>query len=242
MPQEWNNREAQDFVAMADIVIPDRRLQFEIVADLVPFGVDAEFAFVDVGCGEGLLAKTILDRFPNAIAHASDAAPEMMEKAAELLSPYGDRAKLSRHNIHDPGYLEAVAPGPVGFITSSLAVHHCDDTAKEALYGAAFDKLSSPGALAIIDVVRPASAWGVRLNQKCWRESIRRQSIALTGDEREYDKYERIPAMFHEEPDPDDKPATLLQNLGYLVEAGFQGVDCFSLKCGFAIFGGYKGT
>ena len=141
MVQGWDNEAAKNFVTMADIVIPDRRLQFEIVADLVPFDEDRGFAFIDIGSGEGLLAKAILDRFPSAVAHASDVAGEMMEKAAAVLAPHGDRVRLSEHNIHEPDYLNAIVPERVGFITSSLAVHHCTDVEKRALYRSAFDRL-----------------------------------------------------------------------------------------------------
>ena len=242
MVQQWDDTEAKDFVAMADIVIPDRREQFEIVVDLVPFGRDEEFVFIDIGCGEGLLTKVILDRFPKAIAHASDAAAEMTSKAATLLAPYGERAKLSQHNIHDRDYLNSIVTGKVEFITSSLAVHHCDDTEKKALYKSAFDKLSSPGAFIIIDAVKPASKWGTAINKKYWRRSIRQQSIELTGNEEQYHQYKQIPATFYGEPQEEDKPATLIDNLRLLVDAGFRSVDCFWHKCGFGIFGGYKGS
>ena len=239
--QKWDDKAAKNFVTMADIVIPDRRVQFETVADLVPFGHDEEFAFIDMGCGEGLLAKTILDRFPKAVAHASDVAGEMMAAATKLLAPYRERAKLSQHNIHEPRYLNNIVSGPAGFITSSLAVHHCDDAQKQTLYKSAFDKLSSPGAFVIIDAVKAASECGVALNKKYWRQSIRRQSIELTGDEEQYRRHEQIPAMFYDRPLEEDKPATLVENLKYLIKAGFQGVDCFWRTSGFAIFGGYKG-
>ena len=56
---------------------------------------------IDIGCGEGFLTRTILDRFPNAIAFASDVAQEMLSKAAKLLDSYGSRIHLSRDNIHE---------------------------------------------------------------------------------------------------------------------------------------------
>ena len=149
MIQEWNDTEAQSFVDMADIVIPERRIQFQIIADLVPFGQDETFWFIDIGCGDGLLSKAILDRFPKAFAYASDAADEMLCKAEKLFEAYGDRIELSCHNMHESNYLEAVVSGPVGFITSSLAIHHCDDVEKRQLYRSAYQKLSHPSIIPI---------------------------------------------------------------------------------------------
>ena len=54
----------------------------------------------------------------------------MIAKAQALLESYGDRVNISQHNIHDVDYLSNVVSGPVGVITSSLAIHHCDDNGK----------------------------------------------------------------------------------------------------------------
>ena len=240
MPQKWNNEKATTFVAMADIVVPERRTQFAIVADLLPFETDDQFSFVDIGCGEGFLSETILDQYPNAVCHATDVADEMIGKAQGLLVPYGDRVTISKHNIHDPSYLGNIVSGPVGVVTSSLAIHHCDDGEKAALYKAAFEKLTSPGAMIVIDAVKPASDHGVSVNKKYWQEYIRQQSQQLTGSEEDYEKVKNVPIMFYETPAEEDQPATLVDNLRMLKEAGFQSVDCFWKKCGFTIFGGYK--
>ena len=63
-----------------------------------------------------------------------------------------------------------MVPGPVGLITSSLRSHHCSDGEKAALYAAGFGKLTSPGAMIVINAVRPASEQGVAANQKHWQE------------------------------------------------------------------------
>ncbi len=240
MIQEWSDTEVQGFIDMANIVIPERRMQFQIVADLVPFGQGETFSFIDIGCGDGLLTKALLDRFPKAFAYASDASDEMLCKAEKLFEAYDGRVKLSCHNMHESDYLEAIVSGPVGFITSSLAIHHCDDAEKGQLYRSAYQKLSSERAFIVIDAVRPASVYGTELNKKYWRQSIRKQSIELGGNEEQYDKYKQISIMFYDRSVPEDQPATLIDNLNYLIEAGLQCVDCFWHKCGFAVFGGYR--
>jgi tRNA (cmo5U34)-methyltransferase len=241
MAQQWDDKAARNYVSMADIIVPDRRRQYELVADLVPFGAADEFHFIDMGCGEGLLTALLLDRFPKAVAHASDVAAEMLSKAATVCASYGQRAHLSCHNIHEPDYLDNIVAGPVGLITSSLAVHHCDDSEKRTLYRMTFEKLRCPGAFLVIDVVKPVSSWGVRFNKKHWQQIIQRQSIELTGSHEQFRKYEQIPIMFYDTPAAEDKPATLAENLQFISEAGFQGVDCFWRTSGFALFGGYRG-
>ena len=77
MTQKWNAQKAETFVTMADIIVPERRNQFAIVADLLPFGPDAVFTFIDIGCGEGFLAKTILDAYPKSACRATDVADKM---------------------------------------------------------------------------------------------------------------------------------------------------------------------
>lgn len=240
MTQKWDTQKAETFVTMADIIVPERRNQFAIVADLLPFDPDAVFTFMDIGCGEGFLTKTILDEYPNSTCHATDVAEEMIAKAHELLKAYGLRVTISQHNIHESDYLNRVVSGPVGVITSSLAIHHCDDTEKAALYRAAFEKLTSPGAMIVIDAVKPASDHGAAVNKKYWQQYIRHQSEELTGSTEQYEKFKNVPVMFYDEPAEEDRPATLVDNLMMLTEAGFKEVDCFWKKCPFTIFGGYK--
>ena len=110
-----------------------------------------------VSSGRGILAAALLDRFPKATAHASDVSDEMLAKAPAVLAGSASLTHLSCQNMHDRNYLNDVVAGPVGLIVSCLAVHHCDDAEKQSLYRSAFEKLSSPGALLILDVVKPTS-------------------------------------------------------------------------------------
>ena len=240
MKQEWNKQKAETFVTMADIIMPERRTQFAIVTNLFPFATADSFSFIDIGCGEGFLSQVILDQYPNSVCHATDVAEDMIDKAQALLGSYGNRVNISQHNIHDADYLSNVVAGPVGIITSSLAIHHCDNKEKAALYKAAFEKLTSPGAMIIIDAVKPASDHGVEINKKYWKFYIQQQSQQLTGSDEEYKKFKNVPNMFYDQPAEEDQPATLVDNLRMLNGAGFKNVDCFWKKCGFTIFGGYK--
>ena len=120
MTQDWDEQKAETFVTMADIIVPERRTHFAIVADLLPFDTNDSFSFIDIGCGEGFLSQVILDQYPNSVCHATDVAEEMIAKAQGLLAPYGDRVTISQHNSHDAGYLSNVTPMPLAWSLRGL--------------------------------------------------------------------------------------------------------------------------
>ena len=49
---------------------------------------------------------------------------------------------------------------------------------------------------------------------------------------------ERWNIYYH--PDPVDKPSTLPEQLRWMEEAGFEGVDVFWARAGHALLGGYR--
>src|SRR5664279_407910 len=65
--------------------------QWQLLAELLPFGVDESFTFLDLGSGTGSAARKILDLFPNATAILSDFSPQMMAAGEEEMAPYSGR-------------------------------------------------------------------------------------------------------------------------------------------------------
>jgi trans-aconitate methyltransferase len=54
------------FVENAEIVIPRRREQLRLLAELIPSSPDAEIAVLDLGAGFGAATEEILTRYVNA--------------------------------------------------------------------------------------------------------------------------------------------------------------------------------
>ena len=81
--------------------------------------------------------------------------------------------------------------------------------------------LASGGVLVIADIVRPPDARGLAVAAQQWDEAVRARALALDGD-------------------PIDKPSSLAEQLAWLAEAGFAGVDAHWLVAGHAIFSGRK--
>ncbi len=107
---------------------------------------------------------------------------------------------------------------PPHAIVSSLAIHHLDGGEKRALFRG----------------LAPAA--------QQWDEAVRARALALDGDLRAFAEFQRLGWNYFRDPDgnPIDKPSSLAEQLAWLAEAGFAGVDCHWLLAGHAIFSGRK--
>ena len=75
-----------------------------------------------------------------------------------------------------------------------------------------------------------------------WGEEIRRRSLEIHGDARAHEFFERERWNLYDYPDPMDTPSTLPEQLRWMEEAGFEGVDVFWARAGHALLGGYRPT
>jgi SAM-dependent methyltransferase len=96
----------------------------DLLAELLPFGADEPFTFVDLGAGTGAAARTILDYFPRAHAILADFSPQMMAQGVLELARYESRYTYVEFDLTRAGDWPAPIPVPVGAVISSLCVHH----------------------------------------------------------------------------------------------------------------------
>ena len=237
----WSEEDSRTFIDLADVAVPGRREQMDVVLSLVPAAEDDEFAVADLACGEGLFARLLLERYPRAHLTAFDGSETMLARAAERLSPFGERARVLPFDLAARDWL-AELPEGMRVITSSLAVHHLEDVAKAALYRELAGKLAPGGALIIADVVEPVNAAARRAVISAWHAIACEQSLALSGSEALYRQAvnEGWAPPADDEPVPGEMPAPLFRHLQWLKAAGLSSVDCFWLRAGIAIYGGYR--
>ena len=63
---------------------------------------------------------------------------------------------------------------------------------------------------------------------------------SLGGSQRGFEQFIETHWNLYRYPDPVDKPSPLFDQLQWLREAGFATVDCFWLRAGHAVYGGYR--
>jgi len=91
------------------------------------------------------------------------------------------------------------------------------------------------------DVVEPVRPEAAEVYAATWDRATEEQALALDGSAGRFDDFVEQRWNLYRHPDPEvDKPSPVADQLRWLVEAGFEAVDCFWLRAGHAVLGGYK--
>jgi tRNA (cmo5U34)-methyltransferase len=234
----WNEDDSQEFIDHGRFFVPEREEQIATILGLIP--EPGNGLLVDLCCGEGLLSAALLERFPRARVRAMDLSPTMLEKARETCAAHADRFETRPFDLADRSW--RTFPEPAHAFVSSLAIHHLDGDGKCELFHDLAAALAPGGPLVIADLVLPATRAAQALAAQAWDEAVRRRSLELTGSLRPYEIFrdERWNLWADPAPDPIDQPSPLFDQLRWLVEAGFTGVDVHWMKAGHAVYGGVR--
>lgn len=237
-PMAWQEGDSEAFIERGRVYTPRRDEMQAALLALIPAQADEPFTVVEIGVGAGWLSEAVLRCFPHAHVIGLDGSPTMLRHAAQVLAPFVGRCELRPFRLEDDAWLDSLPP--VRACLSSLVLHHLDDAGKRALFARLYERLASGGALLIADLVAPTSEAGRATMAAAWDAEVRRQSVALTGDERAWQAFEATHWNIFTYPDPVDTPSPLPDQLQWLREAGFIGVDAWWVHAGHAVYGGYK--
>lgn len=235
----WDESSSREFLDLGRYFVPDREEQIATIAEMIPDPGDG--LLVDLCCGEGLLSRALLERFPRARVLGMDFSPTMLERAAATCAAFAERFETRPFDLAEESWRSFSEPVR-GFV-SSLAIHHLDGEGKRRLYRDLAAALAPGGAVVIADLVLPATPAAQAVAARAWDESVRRRSLELAGGLGPYEKFLdlRWNLWAETEPDPIDRPSPLLDQLRWLAEAGLAGVDVVWMKAGHAVFGGVRG-
>jgi tRNA (cmo5U34)-methyltransferase len=231
----WSEDDSASFIRFAEHFVPDRAEQLAVVSAMISPG---DGTVLDLCCGAGLLSHRLLLEHPQCRVIGLDASDAMMAAAAGRLATFGDRFRTERFDLGSPGWRRRdTAPTAV---VSSLAVHHLTGEEKRMLYRDMHALLAPGGSIVIADLVAPAGARSLELARQMWDSWVRNHvQEAGLGDEA-YKAFHALEWSCFQYPDELDKPSPLLDQLRWLVDAGFSEVDGYWMKAGHAIFGGTK--
>ncbi|HET8522065.1 MAG TPA: methyltransferase domain-containing protein [Thermomicrobiales bacterium] len=242
-PQQstWKESDSSHFIDLGRVYTPRRDDLAQMFLDLIPAETNDQFTGVEIGTGAGWLCEAILRRYPRATMIGLDGSETMLHATRDVLAPFGSRFDLKQFRLEDPTWRTDLPEG-LRCIVSSLVIHHLEGPDKARLFRDLFAKLAPGGALLIADVVEPVNGWGQRALARAWDRIVERQSRELIGDDSAYRQFlaDHWNIYRYRDPDDIDHPSPLIDQLHWLSEAGFTGVDAWWADAGHVLFGGYK--
>ncbi|MEI9895132.1 MAG: class I SAM-dependent methyltransferase [Chthoniobacter sp.] len=239
-PSSWQN---PDFVAkFLDNVrgaIPLTIEQIEVMLQLITVARGEHIGtFLDLGCGDGVLANAILGEHPEAQGLLVDFSQPMLESARQHLKPYRHQLEFLEADFVQPTWVRRVAPhAPLDVVVSGFAIHHLPDARKQALYREIFDLLTPEGIFINIEHVASATRW---TESKLDDYTIN----AIFGKELQSSPGKSRAAVARDYYARAAQDANILAPLevqcDWLRDIGFENVDCFLKVAELAVFGGQK--
>jgi ubiquinone/menaquinone biosynthesis C-methylase UbiE len=218
--------------------IPLAREQIEVMLRLVESAAAPVQRFADLGCGNGVLSRALLDRYPGASATLVDFSQPMMEEARTLLAPYGTKCRFIDADLSAGEWVSSVADAtPFDVIVSGYAIHHLADERKRKLYLEIFDLLKPGGLFVNTEHVKSATPWVENISDDLLIDSFYehqlKRGLKMTR--------EQVAEQYVNRQDKHDNMLALAEDqCRWLRECGFEDVDCYFKIFELAIFGGWR--
>jgi tRNA (cmo5U34)-methyltransferase len=227
----WHSEEmVQHWVKEASAQERNRAEQRRLMADLLPFGDDQEFTFLDLGAGTGAASRAILERHPRATAILADFSAQMMGAGEPEMQPFAGRYRTVEFDM-TTGEWPAGIPAQLDAIVTSMCVHHLTDERKRGLFGEIFEHLVPGGWYFNFD---PVSAPDPAVEQ-IWQRISDRENPEAAHRRQHRTPEEQVRWENHVR-----YIIPLDQQLAFMRSAGFAGIDIFWKRLENVIYGGYR--
>lgn len=243
MAEEIPARQNPDFVAkfLQNVrgAVPLAIEQIEMMLQLLAIARGGRVAnFLDLGCGEGVLASAILNEHPDARGVLVDFSKPMLDAASRHLQPFGTRVEFLEADFHQSGWVRRVAPhAPFEAVVSSFAIHHLPEERKRALFQEIFDLLAPEGLFINIEHVYSATRWTESVLDDYMIYAIFGEELKTSPGRK---RAEIAREFYARAPQEAGSLAPLEVQCDWLREIGFEDVECFLKVQELAVFGGQR--
>ena len=227
----WKSEDAvQNWTEGADERERKRAAHWRLMGELLPFGEQEAFTFLDLGAGTGNAAGEILSQYPRSTAILADFSALMIGAGEQVMQPFAGRFQYVEFDM-STGDWPAAIPTTLDAVVTSMCIHHMPDHRKQGLFAEILEHLAPGGWYLNYDPVTSADpvveATWERVND---RHDPELASMRLHRTAEEQSRYENHVRFM----------IPLEQQLGYLRSAGFQGIDVYWKQLENVIYGGFR--
>jgi len=218
--------------------IPFAEEQIGVLLRLIAASCPRLKNFLDLGCGDGVLGRAVLNQHPDARGVFADFSEPMLAAARQRLGTSAPRHAVILCDYGEPEWIEALGPEPpFDVVVSGFSIHHQPDERKQELYWEIFQLLGPGGIFLNLEHVASRTPWGTKLFDEHFIDSLDQFHRQNGGVKLRVD----IATEYYYRP---DKAANILapveEQCDWLREIGFADVDCYFKLFELALFAGRR--
>lgn len=194
--------------------------------------------FVDLGCGDGILAAAILGEYPASRGVLIDFSAPMLDQAREQIAEYADQLTFMNLDYGDPTWVSQLkSESPFDAIVSGYSIHHQPDDRKRSIYAEIYSLLKPDGWFINIEHIAPTA----QLATDLFNAQIVNGYYAIEQHNGGTRTRLEMADVYMQRPDKDaNKLLAVDVQCNWLREIGYAEVDCYFRIYELAVFGGRR--
>lgn len=223
-----------EFLQRRQRILPMLEVQEALIASAFERHAHHAARFIDIGSGDGAMSELMLRVSPRAEAVLVDYSEPMLSGAEKRLRRTGGSWRIVPGDLRGPSWKADLPPGLFGAAISGMAIHHLSSERKRALFAEVYELLEPGGMFVNMDFVLIGEPLRGLFDEEMVAAALVLEHEHGSGRSRE----EIDRALLAD--DSDDQPDSAEDQLRWLAEAGFTGVELHFKWAEAAIFGAVK--
>lgn len=235
----WKTEElSKTFIESVRGAIPLAAEQIDVMLRVIKATQPKVETFLDLGCGDGILGRAILQHYPEAKGVFLDFSESMLQAAKSHFQNTSVNLEFVAQDFGEKQWVNSISEiSPFDVIVSGFAIHHQPDERKKEIYQEIYQLLKPGGIFLNLEHVSSECRWKEEAFNNLFIDSL----YAFHQSKGSNQSREEIAREYYHRP---DKAANILAPLetqcNWLRELGFVDVDCFIKIFELALFGGRR--